>query len=210
MAIVSFTPPICSGGWLRKRLRKCSVKFAAAGGRRSRTQDRHRFVQVALVEQQVIGVLQRHVGADFAQRLQRRGDVDLRLVLEESFVAGLPEARRGIDDGFGERVVRDAAIGREIVGVLRLPVRWRVVRPDLEQDKIVLAAEVPRHFGERFPIESFVVDAEAAPAGLVLENLVEQRRDAGARLAGTGVAGDEPAATEVFARPTEAGELDNR
>ena len=50
------------------------------------------------------------LGADFSQHLQRTGDVDLRLVLEESLVASLPEARRGVHDRFGERVVGDAAI----------------------------------------------------------------------------------------------------
>ena len=39
---------------------------------------------------------------------------------------------------------------------------------------------------------------------------IEQRRDAGARLARAGVAGDEPAAAEVCARPFEAGESNNR
>ena len=133
----------------------------------------------------------------------------LRLVLEEAFVAGLAEAGGGVHDGFGEGVVGDAAVGGEVVGVPRLPAWRRAFGADLEQDQIVLASEVPRHRRERFPIEAFVVDAEAAPRRLVLEDLEEQRSDAGARLAGAGVAGDEPAAAEIFARPIEAGEADD-
>ena len=49
-----------------------------------------------------------------------------------------------------------------------------LVRPDLEQDEIVLAAEVLGHLRERFPINPFVVDAEAAPRRLVLEDLEKQ------------------------------------
>ena len=79
------------------------------------------FLEVALGEQQVVGVFQRHVGADLAQRLQRGGDVGLRLVAEEAFVAGLAERGGGIDDGLGEGVVGNAPVGREIVGVPRLP-----------------------------------------------------------------------------------------
>ena len=59
-----------------------------------------------------------------------------------------------------------------------LPCTRCVVWPDLEQDEIVLAAEVFGHFREGLPINSFVVDAEAAPGRFVLEDLKEQRRDA--------------------------------
>ena len=157
----------------------------------------------------MIGVLQRHVGADLAQRFERGSDVNLRLVLEEALVAGLAERTGRIDDGFGERVVRNGAIGGEIVGVLRLPMQRRALRSDLQQDQIVFAAEVPRHLRKRFPIDAFVVDAEAAPGRFVLEDLEEQRRDAGARFARAGVAGDEPAATEIGARPFESGKANN-
>ena len=56
----------------------------------------------------------------------------------------------------------------------RLPCARRVIWPDLEQDEIVLAAEVFGHFRERLPINSFVVDAEAAPGRFVLKDLKEQ------------------------------------
>jgi hypothetical protein len=45
--------------------------------------------------------------------------------------------------------------------------------------------------------------------GSFFEDLIEQRSDARARLPGTGVAGDEPAAAEVGPRPCEAGEFDH-
>ncbi len=56
----------------------------------------------------------------------------------------------------------------------RLPCARRLVWPDLEQDEIVLAAKVLGHLRECFPINSFVVDAEAAPGRFVLEDLVKQ------------------------------------
>ena len=149
--MVSFTPPICSGGWERKRLRKC----AASSGGEAICWPEARSVSASSrsrsVEEQVIGVLQRHVGADLAQRFQRGGDVGLRLVLEEAFVAGLAEGGGGIDDGFREGVVGDAAVGGEIVGVPRLPAARRAFGPDLEQDEVVLAAEVLRHRARAFP-----------------------------------------------------------
>ena len=96
--MVSFTPPICSGGWLRKRLVKCSISSRRSGGLVAGGEIGHRFVQVVLVEQEVIGVFQRHICADLAQGLQSGGDVGLRLVLEEAFVDLLAETGSGIDD----------------------------------------------------------------------------------------------------------------
>ena len=49
----------------------------------------HRFVQVALIEKQMICVFQRHIGADLAQSFQSGGDMGLRLVLEKCFVTRL-------------------------------------------------------------------------------------------------------------------------
>ncbi len=50
---------------------------------------RHRFVQVALIEKQMICVLQRHIGADLAQSFQSGSDMRLCLVFEKRFVARL-------------------------------------------------------------------------------------------------------------------------
>ena len=60
-------------------------------------------------------------------------------------------------------------------------------RSDLEKDEIVLATEVTRHFRKRFPIDAFVVDAEAAPRRFVLEDLKEQWRDSRTRFPRTRV-----------------------
>ena len=81
----------------------------------------HRFVQVALIEQQVVGVFQSHVGTDLAQRFQGGGDVDLCLVAEKALVTGLAETGSSIDDCLRERVIRDAPVGSEIIGVAWTP-----------------------------------------------------------------------------------------
>src|ERR1700681_2389496 len=91
----------------------------------------------------------------------------------------------------------------------RLPCACCLIRPDLEQDEIILAAEVFGHLRECFPINSFVVDAETAPSRFILEDLVKQACDAGSRFARAGVARDQPAATEIISRPGKTSEPDN-
>src|SRR5712691_1024441 len=91
----------------------------------------------------------------------------------------------------------------------RLPCACCLVRPDVEQDEIILAAEVLGHLRECFPINSFVVDAETAPRRLVMEDLVKQTCDARSGFARAGVAGDQPAATEIISLPRKTGEADN-
>ena len=96
--------------------------------------------------------------------------------------------------------VSTTALAKVLYGMLRSDVRlyvWRgrqlgarAVRPDLEQDKVVLAAEVLRHFARAFPNIALCRRCRGRPSRLVLEDLVEQRRDAGASLAGTRIAGD--------------------
>jgi hypothetical protein len=88
--------------------------------------------------------------------------------LSRPFVSGLAKARSRIDHGFGEPVVRDAAVGCPVVCVLRLPGRRRAVRPDLEQDEVVFTPEVAGHLLKRLPVEALIVDAEAAPPGSFL------------------------------------------
>ena len=80
----------------------------------------------------------------------------------------------------------------------------RVVGFDLQQNQIVFPIKFFRHFYERFPINSLVVNAKAAPIFVVFKNLIEQLIDARASFARAGVAGDKPAATEIFARPVKA------
>src|SRR5436309_13260944 len=91
----------------------------------------------------------------------------------------------------------------------RLPCARCVIRPDLEQDEIILAAKVLGHLRDCFPINSFVVDAEAAPCGFVLKDLVKQTCDARSGFARAGVASDQPTATEIISRPRKTGEADN-
>ncbi len=52
------------------------------------------------------------------------------------------------------------------------PTERGVVGSDLEQDQIVLPVEMSGHLRERFPIDAFVINAQAAPARLILEHLV--------------------------------------
>src|ERR1700730_8431535 len=91
----------------------------------------------------------------------------------------------------------------------RLPRARYIIRPDLEQDEIILAPKVLGHLRECFPINSFVVDAEAAPRRFVLEDLVKQTCDARSGLARACVAGDQPTATEIISRPAKTGETNN-
>ena len=60
----------------------------------------------------------------------------------------------------------------------RRPVEVRVVAADLQMDEVSLASVVPRHRGERFPIDTFLINAEPAPARLVLKHLVSELVDA--------------------------------
>jgi hypothetical protein len=138
----------------------------------------HRFVQVALIEKQMIRVLQCHICANLTQSFQSGSDMRLGLVLEKCFITGLAQGSGSVHDGFGERVERNAAIRSEIVSMARLPCARCLIWPDLQQDKIILAGKVPGHLRECFPIDSFVVDAQAAPCRFVLEDLVKETCDA--------------------------------
>src|ERR1017187_7461085 len=150
-----------------------------------------------------MGVLQCHISLKLVQRLQCVRDVRLRLALEESLVALLAEAGGRVHNELGERAVRDAGIGSEIIGVRRFPTERCVVGSDLEQDQIVLPVEMVGHLREGFPINTFVINAESAPAWVVLEHLVQERCDPGPRFSGAGVAGNQPATTEIFPRPRQ-------
>ena len=50
----------------------------------------HRFLHVLAVEQDVQGVLQRHIALDFVDQLQCKGEMGLDLAFEKSFVVLLP------------------------------------------------------------------------------------------------------------------------
>src|SRR5512132_2470719 len=91
----------------------------------------------------------------------------------------------------------------------RLPCARCVIRPDLEQDEIILAAKVLGHLRKCFPINSFVVDAESAPRRFVLEDLVKQTCDARSGFARACVAGDQPTAAEIVSGPAKTRETNN-
>ena len=128
-------------------------------------------------------------------------DVRLRLALEKSLVASLTETRGSIHDEFGIRHERDAAVAGEVETMRRLPLDWRVLGADLQMNQVVFAVVMPSHRGERFPIDTFFVNAQSAPGRFVLKNLVGKLIDAGTGLAGAGVPRDEPAATKLVAPP---------
>ena len=73
-------------------------------------------------------------------------------------------------------------------------------------NQIVFAAVVTRHCRERFPINALFVNAQPAPCRFVLKNLMRQLVDAGTGFARAGVAGDEPAATELISFPLQTAE----
>jgi hypothetical protein len=72
-----------------KTIREMLSEFASAHCLMTGREVGHRFVQVALIEKQMIRVLQRHIGADLAQSFQRSCDMGLRLVIEKCFIARL-------------------------------------------------------------------------------------------------------------------------
>lgn len=84
------------------------------------------------------------------------------------------------------------------------PTRVGVVVSDMQVNQVMLPPVMPGHRRQRLPIDSFLVDAEAAPARFVLENLVGKLVDAGSRFARTGVAGDKPTAAELVPPPSQA------
>src|SRR5919108_542207 len=79
-----------------------------------------------------------------------------------------------------------------------------VVRADLQVDQVVLAAVMPSHRCKSFPIHALLIDAQAAPGGLILEDLMSQLIDTGTSLARASVAGNEPATAKLIAPPCQA------
>ena len=131
----------------------------------------------------------------------------LRLTFEKSLVPALAKTRCGIHDELGVARERDAPVAGQIIAIGWRPLRVGVVRADLKTNQIVFAPVVPRHRREGFPIDAFLVNAQAAPSRFILKNLMNKLVDAGTGLARAGVAGDEPAATELIPLPPQAAEL---
>jgi len=127
----------------------------------------------------------------------------LRLAFEKALVAALAQAGGGVHDEFGIGGKGYAAVAGQIEAVRRRPLLGLIVGADLQMNQLMLALVMARHGGERFPINALFIHAQAAPGGFVLKNLVGQLVDARTGFAGTGVAGDEPAATELVAFPDQ-------
>ena len=64
-----------------------------------------------------------------------------------------------------------------------------------------------RHGRKRLPIDAFFINAQSAPFGFVLKNLMGELIDAGTGFAGAGVTGNEPAPAKLIAFPGQAAEL---
>ena len=73
----------------------------------------------------------------------------------------------------------------------------------------MLAPKVRGHLHKDFPIESFLVETDAAPIFHVLEKLERDRVDGALRLARSGAPGDEPAAHKILHRPRQPAEPEN-
>ena len=136
-------------------------------------------------------------------------DMRLRLTFEKGLLGALPQTRHRIHDEFCVGGRRNGRVGKQIESVRRFPFIRRVVRPDLQQNQIVLAMKLRRHLHECFPIYAFVINAKPAPIRIVLKNLKEQLIDAGAGFARAGVASDEPATAKIFACPRKAFQPDD-
>jgi hypothetical protein len=74
-------------------------------------------------------------------------------------------------------------------------------RPGLQQDEGAFASEVRGHLHEDLPVESFLIEADAAPTRHVLKNLIRNRIDRALRFARTCASGNKPAADEILHRP---------
>ena len=79
----------------------------------------------------------------------------------------------------------------------------------MQQDEVAFPPEVRGHVFKNLPIESFLIEANAAPMRDVSKNLIRDRIDRALRLARTGAPGNKPPAHEILHRPGKAGEPEN-
>ena len=138
----------------------------------------------------------------FREQFQGVRDVRLRLALKKSLVPALAKTRGGVHDKLGVGAEGNRTVARKIEAVRRGPVCADIIRANLDVDQIGQPAVVVGHAFERFPIDPFFINAQAAPARFVAKNLMGKLVDAGAGFTGTGVAGDEPTTAELIALPT--------
>ena len=78
------------GRLIQEAVAEVADQFEPSRGCRAGVEVVEGFLQIAFVNEEMVGVLQRHVGADLAEDLESARDVDLRLVLEKALVARLP------------------------------------------------------------------------------------------------------------------------
>src|ERR1043166_4589430 len=180
-----------------------SIDSLATGRFEKRFEILHLFFEQIAVRQKLESPEQRHRTTQLVKQFERVRDVRLRLTLEKAFVSSLPKARSCINDELCVSRKRNAAVAGEVVTMMRRPLRVCVAGADLQVNQIVFPAVMLRHRGQRFPIHSFLINAESAPSRFVSENLVGELIDARTGLPRTGVSGDEPATTKLCALPSQ-------
>ena len=131
------------------------------------------------------------------------GDVGLRLTFEKAFVAALTEIRGRIHHKFGIGGKRNGAVAGQIKPMQRFPVCVGIIGSDFKMNQILSTLVVFGHRRKRFPIDAFLINAQAAPLRFVLKNLMSELVDAGTGLAGASVTGDEPATAELISFPSQ-------
>ena len=163
--------------------------------------------QLHLIGQQRKGAGQGHRLLEFGKQFKGVGDVRLGLAFEKAFVPALTKTGGSIDNKLGVGGKRDATVAGEIKMVRWFPLDISFIGADLQMNQIASATIISRHCRKRFPIDAFLINAQSAPLWLVLEDLMSELVDARTGFARTGVAGDEPAPTELVALPNQPTEL---
>jgi hypothetical protein len=140
------------------------------------------------------------------------GVMELETVAREKFTKVIISKAdlEAVHNEFGVGAERNRAVASEIEAVRWRPVRAGVVQVVLDVDQIGQPAVVVGHTLERFPIDAFFINAQAAPARFVAENLIGKLINAGTGFTRTGITGDEPATAKLIALPTQAFERGNR
>lgn len=128
-------------------------------------------------------------------------DVGLGLAFEKAFVTALAQTSGRIDHKFGIAHKRYAPVAGQIKIVGRQPGMILSPGTNLEMNQIMLASVMPGHGAKGFPIDTLFINTQTAPLRLILKNLMRELIDAGTGFAGTGITGDQPAATKLIAPP---------
>ncbi|WP_161554836.1 hypothetical protein [Ereboglobus luteus] len=142
--------------------------------------------------------------------MKRKVHLDFRLCLEKRLIAILPKRCRHI-----AHILRFCGIGKphvlqKIKRMRRLPIGERTLGPHLQQNQILLASQMPEHRRKRFPIQSLVVDANAAPARTVPRHLPQHRVDRSQRFSRARLTRDQPSPAKIIHRPRKSAQRQNR